>query len=72
MSKKIQKIQAVADVFITALKSLPRQQREHVILKIAEDAFLSHDMQDSLLAASRLNERTSSYDSYRRRRTSGK
>jgi len=48
--------QATAEVFITALKSLSKKERNHVILRIAEEKELREDLLDLSLIAQRKNE----------------
>ena len=45
--------EAVADVFLTALKSLPRPERDAVLVRIARDKSLARDLLDLALIAER-------------------
>ncbi len=40
------KAEATADVFITALKALPRKERDAVLVRIARDRALGRDLAD--------------------------
>ncbi len=56
--------QATAEVFITALKSLSKKERNHVILRIAEEKELREDLLDLSLIAKRKNEPSRPFREY--------
>jgi len=48
--------QATADVFLTALKALPKAERHAVVVRIARDKEFARDLHDLALIAKRRNE----------------
>jgi len=48
--------QATADVFITALKALPKAERDAVVVQIARDKMFARDILDLALIADRRHE----------------
>ncbi len=56
--------QATAEVFLTALRALPKKQRDAVLMRIAEDKGLREDMLDLTLIASRQNESSRPFRQY--------
>jgi hypothetical protein len=50
--------QATADVFLTPLKALPRDQRDAVVVEIARDRALGRDLLDLALIEDRRGERS--------------
>ncbi len=47
---------ATADVFLTALKALPRAERDAVVVRIARDSEFARDIVDLALIAKRRHE----------------
>ena len=47
---------AKADVFLTALKALPKEERDTVLLRIATDKALAQDLADLALIETRKEE----------------
>jgi hypothetical protein len=45
--------EALADVFLTALKALPKRERDAVLVRIARDKSLARDLADLALIAER-------------------
>lgn len=56
--------QATAEVFLTALRALPKKQRDAVLTRIAEDKGLREDLLDLALIASRRNEPSRPFRKY--------
>lgn len=48
--------QATAEVFLTALRALPKKQRDAVLMHIADDKALREDLLDLAVIASRRDE----------------
>ena len=55
---------ATADVFLTALKALPKDQRDAVVRRIAEDPALRQDLFDLALIAERRDEPSRPFREY--------
>jgi hypothetical protein len=49
-------VEATADVFLTALKALPRKERDAVLVRIAHDKSLARDLLDLAVIAQRRRE----------------
>lgn len=66
--------EATAEVFLTALKALPKTQRDQVILRISQDEDFAEYLQDLAIIASRKGEPSRPLDDYlkerKRRRSS--
>ena len=59
---------ATADVFLTALKALPKGERDAVLVRIARDRALRRDILDLALIAERRNELSRPFRDYLARR----
>ena len=55
---------ATADVFLTALKALPKGERDAVVVRIARDKVFARDILDLALIADRRSERSSPFCEY--------
>ncbi len=55
---------ATADVFLTALKALPKAERDAVLVKIARDKAFARDILDLALIAKRRPERSRPFREY--------
>jgi hypothetical protein len=55
---------ATADVFLTALKALPKGERDAVLVKIARDKALARDILDLALIATRRSEPSRPFRDY--------
>lgn len=55
---------ATADVFLTALKALPKGQRDAVVVRIARDRAFRRDILDIALIAERRTEPTRPFCEY--------
>ena len=42
-------VESIADVFLIALKSMPKEQQNAILFRIVQDEELSHDLQDLLV-----------------------
>ena len=51
-------VQATAEVFLTALAGLPREERRAVLLRLIQDQRLRHDLLDLAVIAERRKEPT--------------
>ena len=58
------KTEATADVFLRALKGLPKAERDAVLMRIAHDKTLSKDLRDLLLISERRKERSRPFREY--------
>ena len=58
------KAEATADVFLTALKALPKSQRDAVLVHIARDKQFARDILDLALISQRRNERSRPFREY--------
>ena len=56
--------QATADVFLTALKALPKAERDAVVVWIARDKAFARDIRDLALIADRRGERSRPFRDY--------
>lgn len=56
--------ESVADVFLMALKSMPKDQKDAVISKIAQDEEFSHDLKDLMTYEDRKNEPSRPFREY--------
>ncbi|MCH8852025.1 MAG: hypothetical protein IID41_05165 [Planctomycetes bacterium] len=61
--------QATAEVFLTALKGLPRKDRDAVITKIAMDKTFARDILDLATITSRRKEPARKFDDYLKRKS---
>jgi len=55
---------ATADVFLTALKALPKVERDAVVVRIARDKAFARDILDLALIAKRRGERSRPFRDY--------
>ena len=55
---------ATADVFLTALKALPKAERDAVVLRIARDKAFARDILDLAVIADRRGERSRPFREY--------
>ncbi|MCH7527389.1 MAG: hypothetical protein IID39_08130 [Planctomycetes bacterium] len=55
---------ATADVFLTALKALPKAERDAVVVRIARDKTFARDILDLALIADRRGERSRPFREY--------
>ncbi len=55
---------ATADVFLTALKALPKAERDAVVVRIARDKAFARDILDLALIADRRGERSRPFRDY--------
>ncbi len=55
---------ATADVFLTALKALPKAERDAVVVRIARDKAFARDILDLALIADRRGERSRPFSEY--------
>ncbi len=60
--------QATAEVFLTALKGLPRKDRDAVITKIAMDKNFARDILDLATITSRRKEPARKFEDYLKRK----
>lgn len=58
------KVEATADVFLTALKGLPKKERDAVLVRIARDKAFARDLRDLALIAERRRERSRPFRDY--------
>jgi len=56
--------QATADVFLTALKALPKTERDAVVIRIARDKAFARDILDLALIADRRHEPSRPFRKY--------
>jgi hypothetical protein len=56
--------QATADVFLTALKALPKRERDAVVVRIARDKAFARDILDLAVIADRRGERSRPFREY--------
>ena len=56
--------QATAEVFLTALRALPKKERQAVLTRIAEDDELREDLLDLALLAERHDEPSGAFREY--------
>ena len=56
--------EALADVFLTALKALPRSERDAVLVRIARDKTLARDLLDLAVIASRRSQPSRPFRQY--------
>ena len=59
---------ATADVFLTALKALPKAERDAVLVRIARDRAFARDILDLALIADRREEPSRPFRDYLRKR----
>lgn len=62
--------QATADVFLTALKALPKAERDAVVATIARDKAFARDILDLALIADRQGESSRPFREYLSEKTS--
>ena len=55
---------ATADVFLTALKALPKAERDAVVVRIARDKAFARDILDLALITGRRGERSRPFRDY--------
>ncbi len=55
---------ATADVFLTALKALPKPERDAVVVRIARDKTFARDILDLAMIADRRGERSRPFREY--------
>ena len=60
----MRRIEATADVFRTALKALPRKERDAVLVRIAHDKSLARDLLDLAVIAQRRREPSRPFAQY--------
>ncbi len=60
---------ATADVFLTALKALPKAKRDAVLVRIARDKTFARDILDLAMIAKRRNESSRPFREYLSKRT---
>ena len=60
---------ATADVFVTALKALPKRERDAVLVRIARDKAFARDILDLALIAKRRKEPSRPFREYLAGRT---
>lgn len=58
------KAEATAEVFVTALKSLPKDERDAVLARIAQEKSLARDVLDLALIAQRSDEPSRPFREY--------
>ncbi len=58
------KAQATADVFLTALKALPKAERDAVLARIAHHKAFAKDLRDLALISERRRERSRPFREY--------
>ena len=56
--------EATADVFLTALKALPKAERDAVLARIAADKAFAKDLRDLALISDRRRERSRPFRGY--------
>ncbi len=61
---------ATADVFVTALKALPKRERDAVLVRIARDKAFARDILDLALIAQRRKEPSRPFREYLAKRPS--
>ena len=61
---------ATADVFVTALKALPKRERDAVLVRIARDKAFARDILDLALIAKRQREPSRPFREYLAKRPS--
>ena len=64
--------EATAEVFLTALKALPRAERDAVLVRIARDNAMRRDLMDLALIAERRREPSRPFREYLAGRESSK
>jgi len=57
-------LQATAEVFLTALRALPKKERQAVLARIAEDDELREDLLDLALLAERRHQPSGAFREY--------
>jgi len=62
--------ESIADVFLYALKTMPKDQKDSVLVRIASDKEFNHDLQDLLVFENRRDEKSRSFRSYLAEKTS--
>ena len=58
------KTEATAEVFLTALKALPKAERDAVLVRIARDKEFARDLRDLALIADRRRENSRPFREY--------
>ena len=58
------KADATAEVFLTALKALPKEQRDAVVIRIARDKAFARDILDLSIIADRRREPSQPFRKY--------
>ncbi len=64
------KTEATADGFVAVLKALPRRERDAVLVRIADDKDLAHDILDLVTFAQRQDEPSRPFREYLKQRRS--
>ena len=58
------KVEATAEVFLTALKALPKRERDAVLVRIAQDKALARDLLDLSTVERRRKEHSRPFRDY--------
>ena len=58
------KTEATAEVFLTALKALPKSERDAILVRIAHDKEFAHDLRDLVVIANRRQEPSRPFRDY--------
>ena len=58
------KAEATTEVFLTALKALPKRERDAVLVRIAQDKALARDLLDLATVEQRRKERSRPFRAY--------
>lgn len=56
--------ESLADVFLHALKTMPKEQKDAVLVRIASDKEFNQDLQDLLVFENRKKEKSRSFREY--------
>ena len=62
---------ATAEVFLTALKALPKRERDAVVVRITRDKTFARDIHDLAVIADRRGERSRPFRKYLSERNAG-
>jgi len=62
------KPEAVAEVFLTAIRALPKKDRQHVLHGLVSDRNLRHDLMDLAIIEERKKEPSRSFRTYLKER----
>ena len=66
------KTEATAEVFLTALKGLPKADRDNVLVKIAQDKEFANDLKDLMVISERKNDPSGPFRDYLKEHTKRK